>query len=81
MSLKAKFMPDDEKLQTFSYSVQKKISALVTGNIICSIMFIVLAAAMIPMKKIQMGCFLVLIAILFIVSNFLSKKGKVRISS
>jgi len=81
MKLKEYFTPPKEFLDKLSYKGQKQVSVLITGNIICVLMFLFFAVGLIVLKKGLTGSLMSLICIVFTIALFVIKKGKMYVGS
>jgi len=75
MSLSKKFLPKKEILENLSYRDQKKISDLLTGDVICFIMFSIFAVGLLALGKMVTGVCMIFMCITFVFSMLTVKKG------
>ena len=82
MKLVDKLKPSEEEMNKFDYATQKKIANLIVGDVICFLMFILLAIAMFVAKINFSSAILISVATcLFFTSIIFVKKAKVFIAS
>lgn len=82
MKLKNYFFPPADLFDSLSYRDQKKVSALVTGDLCCCLMFVLFALLLtIVVRKAVLGILILLMSAFFIFSLLFVKKGKLTAAS
>ncbi|MDY6030522.1 MAG: methyl-accepting chemotaxis protein [Treponemataceae bacterium] len=82
MKIIDRLSPNDEILNKFDYQTQKRISNLISGDIICFSLFVLLSIAMFVTKiNFLSSCVISVTAVLFFTSLIFIRKGHVFIGS
>lgn len=81
MKLRNYFKPADEIFNAFDYSMQRKITNMILGGLVCSPLFFLLMLTCFALGKFMIGVFFLLPFFLFLVSLFFIKSGKIYQSS
>ncbi len=77
MKLRNYFKPVDEIFNSFDYSMQRKITNMILGGIVCAPLFFLLMITCFALEKLIVGAFFLLPFFLFLISLFSIKSGRI----